>query len=886
MFNSKFISGICRYSKRRRVTSVRLRRSLRCELLENRRVFAITAMDVGGVLTVAEDVVTPDAADVVEIKRSINDLDNEVEVFDNGISIGVFGGLTSISVNTKNGNNSVRVFNDVVLNSTLTGGTGEDVLIGGAGADRMFGNGSNDVLVGGSGDDRVLQGGPGNDVIIGGAGLDKPDGGTGSDLLIGSTTMHDTSTSSLRDTVLAVWKTSDPFATRVTNIQAPGILELNTDVTPDGGKDELFGRTEDDLFYQFYGDVMGDVGGTDVVLNSTAPLPLDRLESLNVLGVQTLFIGGSIAADDLDIVSVPGGVEVFSFAVSQGSFLGIQTLDIDAKAGNDSVTVATALTIPAIIRGGLGDDTLSGGGGNDTLQGASGNDFLYGFGGNDFLSSGSGDDYASGGDGSDTILGFHGSDILDGGSGADTLNGDDGNDLLLGGHGIDNVDGLQGNDIVIGARTLLTPAELRTVLSTWNSAANIDAAIALLTDANNANGELNIDDGATPLVFDGEVINDDLSADVIAGNAGADWFFEFTSDPDTLTGFGVDDRLATSTAPYAPSLQSASISGSVLTITAGSAADEIEIDYLIGTDEISVNVGGASPDAFTITFPAAGLTDVSIGLGAGNDLLDVDLTGLAGVLVTVKGNIGNDTITVLSPGGSDVDGGGGDDVITGSIFADKLRGGTNNDQIDGGAGGADQLIGDAGNDTLILAGSSSVTALGGDGNDIINASAATGSTNLQGGNNDDSITGGSGTNFIRGDAGVDTINNGTGNSVVLGGTGDDLLTSGGGFSIFVGQGGADTITANAVAGSTAVITGDTNLGTNITSWLTRLTSWSGAGTLASRAAALDAALDATTDSVIDTVSVNDGAGDDYVVGGAIDLVFSDGTDLYGDETVV
>ena len=52
-----------------------------------------------------------------------------------------------------------------VINLTVDGGPGDDVLIGSAGADVLIGDDGDDILVGGPGID-VLDGGPGNNVVI------------------------------------------------------------------------------------------------------------------------------------------------------------------------------------------------------------------------------------------------------------------------------------------------------------------------------------------------------------------------------------------------------------------------------------------------------------------------------------------------------------------------------------------------------------------------------------------------------------------------------------------------------------------------------------------------------------------------------------------------
>lgn len=69
-------------------------------------------------------------------------------------------------------------------NDRLVGGVGNDVLIGGAGNDVLSGVRGNNRLIGGAGND-FLKGGAENDVLLGGAGNDRLVGGRGNDILNG-----------------------------------------------------------------------------------------------------------------------------------------------------------------------------------------------------------------------------------------------------------------------------------------------------------------------------------------------------------------------------------------------------------------------------------------------------------------------------------------------------------------------------------------------------------------------------------------------------------------------------------------------------------------------------------------------------------------------------
>jgi len=72
-----------------------------------------------------------------------------------------------------------------ILQVTIrVGGTGNDTLAGGAGADLVFGQNGNDTIIGDDGYD-LLCGGTGNDTLSGGAGGDSLVGGNGNDRLTG-----------------------------------------------------------------------------------------------------------------------------------------------------------------------------------------------------------------------------------------------------------------------------------------------------------------------------------------------------------------------------------------------------------------------------------------------------------------------------------------------------------------------------------------------------------------------------------------------------------------------------------------------------------------------------------------------------------------------------
>src|SRR5262249_28296938 len=138
---------------------------------------------------------------------------------------------------------------------------------------------------------------------------------------------------------------------------------------------------------------------------------------------------------------------------------------VSVGGGNDTVTIADAITIPTVIDAGAGADSVKGGGGSD---------LVFGGAGNDTISAAAGDDNVDAGAGNDSIIGGLGRDLLMGGTGDDIIQGGDGNDLLIGGLGADQLFGQNGDDILVaGSVVVRNPASdsLRQVLTDWNPAA-------------------------------------------------------------------------------------------------------------------------------------------------------------------------------------------------------------------------------------------------------------------------------------------------------------------------------------------------------------------------------------------------------------------------------
>jgi Ca2+-binding RTX toxin-like protein len=309
---------------------------------------------------------------------------------------------------------------ETLTNTSLVGSFGTDALTsiekasiaGGASSDTLdasaatipvalSGGGGNDMLVGGSADDSIsgsgtLTGGPGNDSLAGSGGATLVESG---DV---DFTLTNTSLTGLgNDTLSGITSAHLTGGPGDNTIDASGFGGFAAPVTLSGmdGNDTLKGGSNDDTLNGGPGnDNLQGGAGSDTLTGGAGNDTLD---------------GGAGATDT---VLESGDV---NFSLTDGSLIGLGT---DALVGIEQAT----------LTGGPGDNTINGAGfsGTATFDGA---------GGNDVLTGGAGDDSLVGGPGNDTLSGGGGADVLNGGDGDDALTGGPGNDALDGGAGSDRV---------------------------------------------------------------------------------------------------------------------------------------------------------------------------------------------------------------------------------------------------------------------------------------------------------------------------------------------------------------------------------------------------------------------------------------------------------------
>jgi Ca2+-binding RTX toxin-like protein len=436
-------------------------------------------------------------------------------------------------------------------------------------------------------------------------------------------------------------------------------------------------------------------------------------------------------------------------------FLAIQSEDqiIEGTMGDDMLT-GTNLT--DLIFGQDGNDVIYGGNASDCIFGGAHNDQIYGENLDDLLVGGSGSDILFGGDDEDTIFGNSGADLLFGEAGHDTLDGGSGNDQLDGGTGSDTLNGGVGVDTVLGGtyadRILIRGDEAET--DTIDGGADYDT--------------LEIIAGSGTATLQGfslanTVVETVSSIEAIAGNN------------QTLQGNGAANLFDLTGIAGPTGLASINGLGGDDTITGSASSDVINggdgNDLLSGGVGFDVINGGNDNDTIS-----GGLHDDTINGGAGVDTINGDdgfdviqVSGAESEFDTMNG--GNNTDVIVAIGGSPITLNGFNSLTNsiegwaGNGFSIQGNGNANvlNFQLVGSMTGVPFIDGGLGNDTIT--GTNGVDNLrGGVGDDVLFGLG--GVDTLLGGADNDSLNGGDGIDHLYGEAGVDTITTGAGRDIV------------------------------------------------------------------------------------------------------------------------
>jgi len=283
---------------------------------------------------------------------------------------------------------------------------------------------------------------------------------------------------------------------------------------------------------------------------------------------------------------------------------------VNAGAGNDTVSVAAAVTKNAVIDGGDGDDDLTGGGGNDVITGGAGNDSLNGGSGNDVLDAGAGNNRLRGGAGNDRMTAGTGADDFDGNLGVDTVDYSARTDSLkitLDGSANDGGTFFQQR----GTTTATVGAVIQPPTFQVSEGDNVREGVE---NVNTGSGNDLIVAGPNAV---NNVFNSGAGNDRVEGRDGNDTLIGQDGD-DTLLGGKGGDFLA---------------GGKGNDRLLGGAGS----DVLFGGDGNDILIGGAGNDAMKgeagddLVVATDGFADTTIDGGAGFDILDADDVDLLGV---------------------------------------------------------------------------------------------------------------------------------------------------------------------------------------------------------------------------------------------------------------
>lgn len=571
-------------------------------------------------------------------------------------------------------------------------------VIGGRGADRLYGDGAGNELRGGAGHDR-LTGRGGDDLLLGGDGNDLLRGDAGDDRLYGGAGF-DTADYSGRQAVtvsLATTASQNTGAGRDRLLGIEGVIgsSLGDRLTGNTGANRLDGGAGNDTIRAGSGNdtLIGGVGN-------------DHLE-------------GGAGFDWVVLVSVRGGLRLSlgsngwqTTGEGRDRLIGIEGLQ--TGAGNDTLTGSAAANV---IRAGAGNDLVLGGGGRDTLDGGDGVDTL-------FLTASSassrsvhadltrtaittpwgtltqtGFENLTAAGGHDRLYGNGQANLLVGAGGNDRLDGRGGNDRLEGGAGNDRLMGGAGNDLFLGGDGVD-----RAILSAAPGPVRVD----LRSGGWQTTGE------GRDLFQSVEQVIGGRGRDGLIGNGAAN-LLHGRAGGDRLSGGDGGDRLYGGTG----------------------------VDVLNGGSGRDLLHGGAGRDMAVY----AGRGGISVDLaksgiqatGQGRDrLISIEDLRSGGGRDRLKGNGADNGL--WSAGGNDrLDGRGGDDRLFGGTGRDTLNGGSGRDKLFGDSG-SDRLYGGSGNDRLD----------GGSGNDVLRGLG--GRDRLDGGRGNDLLVGGRGADtFVFGD---------------------------------------------------------------------------------------------------------------------------------------
>ncbi|MBH9554383.1 tandem-95 repeat protein, partial [Inhella gelatinilytica] len=597
------------------------------------------------------------------------------------------------------GDEPIGSTSDDVLSRAITilGGSANDSIVTGLGADSIRGNGGNDTI----------KSGAGNDTIDGANGTDNIAMEAGDDLLIVQSGELDGADAQIAggsgtDTINLVNPTKVAPGTAVTitaalgdevsGIQTLKVVDNENTYNNNTVAITVAGAAGNYNNLENGGDTRsvlaidgGDLDAGEVLTVNTAALDVDGDgidEDFNITGgagADHFWMGNNLDSGDTvaggagdDTLHATGNgagdgrfanvtsVQTYDYASAHSATLGANAqnagiVSVTGSSGDDTLSAA-AYTVGLTVNMGTGEDNVTTGSGNDTIDGQAGHDTISSGAGNDtvLLNGASYNENINLGSGDDNLIvtgttAFGTTDVVAGGSGTDTVTLSDAAGNVTANVNLTNVTDVER---YVTQHTVDTPTDIGRNFTVNFSGGNVSTLNTVTVDASSLTTGI-----------------DTLTVDL---SALADKDYQFN-----ITGGAGNDTVVGS-APNLPEN---------LVFNAGAGNDRLEIDGTdLGTtvttdggdgrDTLAINNGSVTDDSFVgvtnyeILTATAGLGLVQAQLGA-----QAKATGIDSII----GGSGNDNVLldaafVPASGGLAVDlSAGGNDTINGGASATAIN---------------------------------------------------------------------------------------------------------------------------------------------------------------------------------------------------------------------
>ena len=499
----------------------------------------------------------------------------------------------------------------------------------------------------------------------------------------------------------------------------------------------------------------------------------------------------------IDAVNGGAGVDrlVVDYRLATGAVTGDSTSNFaEAEGGGRAVTITAGTFENFTVLTGTGADTLTvgdganvitAGNGANTITTGNGNNLVTGGVDADTITTGAGNDTIEGGAGTNTISAGQGFNIVTGGAGADTITALDGGNTIDAGNGTNHVTTGAGADTILtgtGADTIVSGAQ-DDLITARGGADNVDAGA-----------------GSDRLIIDYSAMTTNVLGGVVSGTLAAGFTGHIEDQQTSQVDFvGVESFVITTGSGNDRVITG----GGADTLTGGAGNDTL--DGGAGND---VMTGGLGDDHFLID--SAG--DVVIEAeGQGTDTVwisavaavtisaNIEIVRMYGAGSQATGTNSAEQLVANAAVASTLNGGGGDDVLWGSLLNNTMNGG-GGDDIMRGQGGGGTWTGGLGNDHFVVSNlNTTLLENPGEGADTawVSINGYTVGSNIEviylGGTANQVTGGATGTQIVANSLFASNLQGGGGDDVLWGSGFVDTLDGGAGNDIFRGQGGADVM---------------------------------------------------------------------------------------------